>query len=96
MELSPKLDYLDLTAITDDEYREAVTELTASYGWRLFESNMNEMAKQIDHLQDVRGTDDLNYRQGQLSVIALVLNTRMLAEFDDQEQEYTKAAGGLH
>ena len=62
--------------MTTDEikYYETFTDMFANEGWKQFIDEMTNNIKLINNIEVTKDSDDLNFRKGQLNVLAYCLN----------------------
>ena len=61
--------------------------LFRSKGWKFLVEELENLREVVERLEAVRDNDDLKFRQGQLNVIALVLNLPTEVERMDSDAE---------
>jgi len=59
---------------TEEEIKEAYADLRLSLGWKLLVEELEYNMEAIGNIANVKGIEDLSFRQGQLSVIRDILS----------------------
>tara|TARA_R110001583_G_scaffold21868_1_gene82644 strand:- start:371 stop:607 length:237 start_codon:yes stop_codon:yes gene_type:complete len=62
--------------VEDDEYCKLLLDLTSRDGWKLLISDFERDFNTINSVSATGDNDDLNFRKGQLNIIASMLNLR--------------------
>tara|TARA_B100002052_G_scaffold117350_1_gene107934 strand:+ start:950 stop:1186 length:237 start_codon:yes stop_codon:yes gene_type:complete len=62
--------------VDDAEYCRLLLDLTSQDGWKLLTSDFERDFNTINSVVATGDNDDLNFRKGQLNIIASVLNLR--------------------
>ena len=73
--------------VENEKYQQAMFALFRSKGWKFLVEELENLREVVDRLEAVRDNDDLKFRQGQLNVIALVLNLPTEVERMDSDAE---------
>mgnify|MGYP003136931387 FL=1 len=60
--------------LESEKYQQAMFALFRSEGWKSLVEELENLRAVVERIEAVRDNDDLKFRQGQLNVIALVLN----------------------
>jgi hypothetical protein len=63
-----------ITAITDQEYFNAMDEMFSSDGWKLLIGELEENAHNINSVEATKDVNDLFFRKGQLNTLSFILN----------------------
>ncbi len=62
--------------VEDGEYCKLLLDLTSHDGWKLLTSDFERDFNTINSVAATGDNDDLNFRKGQLNIIASMLNLR--------------------
>lgn len=70
-------------------YYNAIIDMINSDGWKFLASDLAANAAQVNSVEQTKDAEDLQYRKGQLVVLAQLLNleAQMQALRDQQEEE---------
>jgi len=68
-----------------EQYYNAMKDMMATDGWKLFSEELKTNAININSVESTKGPDDLNFRKGQLNILASILNLESTLEHMKQE-----------
>jgi hypothetical protein len=81
------MEYIDLRKFSDEDYKEAVSDMMATDGWQLFLSELFAMSENMNNIQDIDAMEKLHYVRGQLDMIGFVLNYESIMDQEELPDE---------
>ena len=74
-----------ITAITDQDYFNAMDEMFSSDGWKLLIGELEENARNINSVEATKDVNDLFFRKGQLNTLSFILNLESTIDHSRKE-----------
>lgn len=68
-----------------EQYYNAIKDMMATDGWKIFTDELKTNAININSVESTKDRDDLNFRKGQLNILASILNLESTLEYMKQE-----------